>query len=189
MKFLPALLLSTSLLAPSLAHADVVTDALASAAAAYEGGDLAGTSAALKTASDEISRQQGAVFAALLPAAPEGFTRADTADFSAGMAMFGGGAGAEAAYSGGEFSFSISIMADNELVGGMMGMFSDPAMLAMMGTVETVGDINIVTAQDGSIMSIVAGRYMISAQGAAPEVMLPVVKAIDFAKLTEMAGQ
>jgi hypothetical protein len=184
------LLISTALLlAPTLALADVVSDSITAAADAYAAGDLPATSKALKAAMDDIGRQQGAVLAAFLPPAPEGFTRTDSADFAAGMAMFGGGSGAEAVYSKPDASFSISIMADNELVGGMLGMFSDPAMLAMMGTVETVADVNIVTSSDGSIMSIVGGRYMISAQGAAADVMLPVVKSIDFAKLTEMAGQ
>ena len=183
-------LMSTALLlAATSANADLVTDSLVAAQDAYAAGDLGAASTALTTAIDDISRQQGAVLAAVLPPAPEGFTRTDSADFTAGMAMFGGGSGAEASYSKPDASFTISIMADNDLVGGMMGMFADPGMLAMMGTVETVGDVYILTAEDGSVMSIVGGRYMISAQGGTPEVMLPVVKAIDFAKLTEMAGQ
>ena len=184
------LLLSTAfLLATTTAQADVVTDQLTAAEEAYAAGDLAAASAALKTAMDDIGRQRGAILAAILPPAPPGYTREDSTDFTAGMAMFGGGSGAEAAYVQGDTRFTVSIMADNELVGGMLGMFSDPGMMAMMGTVEAVGDVSIITAEDGSIMSIVGGRYMISAQGAAPEVMLPVVRSIDFAKLTEMAGQ
>jgi hypothetical protein len=184
------LLISAALLLVATStQADIVTDSIAAASEAYAAGDMGAASNALKAAMDDIGRQQGAILAAILPPAPEGFTRTDSADFTAGMAMFGGGSGAEASYSKADATFTISIMADNELVGGMMGMFSDPGMLAMMGTVDTVGDVNIVTATDGSIMSIVAGRYMISAQGSTPEVMLPIVKAIDFAKLTEMAGQ
>jgi hypothetical protein len=176
-------------LATGTAGADEISDSIDAASAAYAEGDYAKAAKDLRSAQSAIADLQSAAIALLLPPAADGFTREDSPDFGAGMAMFGGGSGAEVRYTKDDVSFTMSIMADNDMVSGMLGMFSQPEMLAMMGKVEEVEGASVVTAEDGSLMSVINGRYMLSASGAPTEVMMPFVKAIDFAKMAEMAAQ
>ena len=65
-----------------------------------------------------LAKQQSDLLTALLPEAPDGFTRTLTEDFSQGFAMAGGGSGAEARYDSadGATSFTLSFVADNPMV-------------------------------------------------------------------------
>ena len=75
-------------------------------------------------ATQGLGAQQSALTTALLPSAPDGWTRQDTADFAQGFGIAGGGAGAEATYTDadGSASFKISFIADNPMVAAMGAM-------------------------------------------------------------------
>lgn len=164
--------------------ADDVSDALQSAVDAYASGDLGKTSEGIVMATQALSRQQGDLLAALMPEAPEGFSRTLTEDFGKGFAMAGGGSGAEARYDSadGATSFTLSFIADNPMVASMAAMLGNAQMMAMMGTVVKVGDTALLQ-NDGSLSTLVNARVLFQAQGATADVMLPVVQQIDFAKV------
>ena len=165
-------------------RADDVSDVLQAAVDAYAAGDLGKTAASLTLATQALGAQQGDLLAALLPPAPDGWTRTLTEDFSQGFGFMGGGSGAEARYdkADGSVSFTLSFVADNPMVGAMGGMLGNAQMMAMMGKVEMVGDQPVLDA-DGSLSALVGARVLFQAQGAEVADMLPLVQAIDFAKL------
>ncbi len=166
------------------ALADEVSDALQGALAAYNAGDLAKTSEQMTLATQGLGAQQSAMMTALLPAAPDGWTREDTADFAKGFGMAGGGSGAEATYTNADSSasFKVSFIADNPMVAAMGAMLGNAQMMAMMGKVIKVGDQALLST-DGSISTLVGGRVLFQAQGSSDDQMLALVKSIDFAKV------
>ncbi|MBI1170809.1 hypothetical protein GC209_05360 [bacterium] len=174
--------LLSCLTAPVLA--DEVSDALQAAQTAYSAGDMGKASEQITMAVQAISAQQSARLTALLPPAPDGWTREDTADFTKSFGMIGGGSGAEATYSSadGATSFKLSFVADNPMVGSMGAMLGNAQMMAMMGKVVKVGN-QALLSQDGSISALVNSRVLFQAQGGTEEQMLPLVQKIDFAKV------
>lgn len=164
--------------------ADEVSDALKAALDAYNAGDLSKTAEQMTMATQGLGAQQGAMLTALLPPAPDGWTREDTADFTKSFGIAGGGSGAEATYTNGDqsVSFKMSFIADNPMVGGMAGMLGNVQMMAMMGKVVKVGDQPLLS-QDNQLSTLVNARVLFQAQGAAEDVMLPLVQKIDFAKV------
>lgn len=163
-------------------HADEISDALQAAQDAYAAQDMKAAGVQIAAAQAALQAKQSAMLGALLPEAPTGFTREINAEFAAGFAMFGGGSGAEARYISDKGSFTLDLMADNQMVAGMAEMFLNPDMLAMMGNVVKVGDVSILD-QGESVTALVAGRVLVTAQGMTAADMLPVVQAIDFDRL------
>jgi hypothetical protein len=174
--------LLSCLTAPVLA--DEVADALQSALTAYNGGDMGKASEEITMAVQAISAQQSARLTALLPAAPDGWTRTDTADFTKSFGILGGGSGAEATYASadGATSFKMSFVADNPMVSSMGAMLGNAQMMAMMGKVVKVGS-QALLSQDNALSSLVNSRVLFQAQGGTEEQMLPLVQKIDFAKV------
>lgn len=165
-------------------HADEVSDALQAAIDAYAAGDIGKTTTSITLATQALAGLQNGLLSALLPEPPEGWTRTLTEDYAQTFGMVGGGSGAEARYENSDqsVSFTISYVADNQMVGAMAGMLGSAQMMAMMGKVEMIGDQPVLNA-DGSLQALVNMRVLFQAQGADAEVMLPVVKTIDFATL------
>ena len=166
------------------ARADAVSDALQAALDAYGAGNLAKTSENMTLATQALGGQQSAMLAALLPAAPEGWTRTPTEDFAQGFGIMGGGAGAEARYDNADqsVSYTMSFVADNPMVASMGAMLGNAQMMAMMGKVVKVGDQPLLDT-DGNLSTLVNSRVLFQAQGAGSDVMLPVVQTIDFARV------
>ena len=162
--------------------ADEISDALQAAQDAYAAGDMRVAAAQVTVAQVALQSKQSALLEALLPEAPAGFTREVNTEFAAGFSMFGGGAGAEARYASDTGAFTVNFMADNQMVTGMVEMFLNPDMLAMMGKVVKVGEVSILD-QGESMTALVAGRVLVTAQGMGSADMLPVVQAIDFDRL------
>jgi hypothetical protein len=179
---LPLLLL---LAAP--AAADSVTDALQAALEAYAAGDLDAAATSVASAGSAIGALQSEKLAAFLPEAPEGWTREMTTDFAAGLAIMGGGSGTEMRYISPEgSSFTITVMADNPMVTGMMGLFMNDEMLASMGTVTEVDGARLI--DDGSgLMAVIGQTMMVQASGMDSATMLPIVSAVDFRGLADLA--
>lgn len=165
-------------------RADEISDALQAALDAYNGGNLAKTSESLTLAVQGISAKQNALLAALLPAAPAGWTATPTADFAQGFGIMGGGAGAEVRYDNADQSqsFTMSFVADNPMVASMGAMLGNAQMMAMMGKVVKIGDQALLQTDD-NLSTLVNSRVLFQAQGAPTDVMLPVAQTIDFAKV------
>lgn len=164
------------LLMPTLAVADDVSDTLKSALQAYEEGDIKYTLEELEYAKQLLQAMKTEDLAAFLPAAPDGWVREVSAEMNAGLAMFGGGAGAEARYSKGSDSFTISIMADNPMVAALSAMMANAGLMG--AKLERVGRMKYLN-QDGELSGVVDGRILIQASGAEPDLMIPVLETID----------
>lgn len=160
------------------AAADEVEETLAAALDAYRAGDLNEAQEEIAYATGLLQRMQAAGLSAFLPAAPAGWTREIDTDMSAGMAMMGGGAGAEASYSGNGGYFSITLMADNPMVAGMAGSLGAIGMMGGAKRVRINGERFL--NNDGELMAIINDRVLIQASGADPDIMVGVLEAMDF---------
>jgi len=178
--------LTMALAAP--VQADTVADALAAASTAYAAGDLNTAAAQIATAASEISARQSDLLRAHFPPAPEGWTREDTPDMAEGMAMMGGGAGAEATYTDAEgITVTLSAYADNMMVQSFAPILSDPQMVAMMGkTIEING---VAFLEDGlTTMALLDNRVLVQAVGEAAKAQA-LLAQIDLAALASFDRQ
>ena len=174
---------SITLGAAAAASADEITDALTSAIEAYEEGDVKYALEELEYAKQLMAAMKADELVSFLPDPPEGWSREVSTEMGAGLAMMGGGTGAEAEYSkDGEEAFTITLMADNPMVGAMAGMLGNAA--AIGARIERVGRQKMMV-QDGEITGLVDSRILVQAKGGDPELMLGVLKTIDYRALAD----
>lgn len=169
---------------PSLA--DEVTDTLSSAMQAYEDGDIAYAIEELDYAKQLLKSMATQELASFLPEPLEGWSReiADS-DVSAGLAMIGGGAGAEAQYSNGTDSFKLTLIANSPMITMFGGMLANAGMLGL--PMHRVGREKFIESE-GELTGLIDNRILIQAEGAAPEIMVKFLEKIDFAGLKEFGG-
>tara|TARA_Y100000815_G_scaffold199572_1_gene183097 strand:- start:8 stop:694 length:687 start_codon:yes stop_codon:yes gene_type:complete len=171
-----------ALLATGPARADDVTDALQNAIDAYTEGDVAYAMSELDYAKQLLAAMETDALVALLPEAPEGWTREIDTEMGAGLAMMGGGTGAQADYAGDDGSFSISIMADNPMVSAMAAAIGSAG--AMGAKVERIGREKFMI-QDSEITGLIDKRILVQAQGDDTDMMLTALKSMDFKALAD----
>ncbi|QDY69713.1 hypothetical protein [Qingshengfaniella alkalisoli] len=165
--------------------ADEVTDTLDAIRKAYDEGNISKALEELSFAQAQMQAMKADSFAQFLPEAPEGWEREISTEMSGPMMFAGGGTGAEATYRKDDESFTISLMADSPLIGMMSGLLSNPMVaMASGGKVHRVGDMKVLS-QDGSLSALVGSNILVQAEGAAEDVMMPVVETIDFAALED----
>ena len=165
-----------------VALADEIEDSLKGALAAYQAGKVKDAMDAAAYAQQLMQTKRGGALAAFLPAAPDGWTRTDTADINQGLNVLGGGVGAEASYAEGDTEFKITLMANNSMVASMATILGNTVMMAQMGKIVKVGDRKFLN-QDGTLSALVCTQVLVQAQGADPEKMLPLLQKIDFSGL------
>lgn len=182
MSYFRSLALAAALITPGFAHADEVSDTLKSALTAYEEGDISYALEELEFAKQLMQQMKTADLAKFLPEAPDGWTREISDDTNTGMAMFGGGSSTEASYDNGSDSFSITIMADNPMVGALSGMMANAGVMGIK--LERVGRQKYLN-QDGELSGIVDGRILIQASGMDIETMKSVLAKIDHRALED----
>ncbi|TCP38680.1 hypothetical protein [Rhodovulum marinum] len=166
-------------LAAPAALADDVTDTLQSAIEAYESGDVKYALEEIAYAQQLLQAMKAEGLTGFLPPAPDGWTREVETDMNQGLAMMGGGTGAEATYAGDGQSFTVTLMADNPMVAAMAAMFGNPMLMGTAGEIVRVGRQKFVD-QDGELTALVDNRILIQASGAGRDAMLPVLEKIDF---------
>lgn len=171
-------------LAASPAMADEFTDTLNSALSAYNDGDIQYALEELTYAQELLNKMKSGAIQAFLPEAPEGWTREIDTSAASGLSMFGGGSGVAATYSNGSDTVTITIMMDNPMVTGLAALFSNPALMATQGKPLRVGREKFID-QDGTLVSLIGGRILVQAEGAAHEVMVPLLEKIDYRKLAQ----
>lgn len=176
--FIAALCVALSL--STAARADEVTDTLQSAMDAYAEGDLQYALEELEYAKQLMLTQKTDALSVFLPEAPEGWTREVNTEINASLGMMGGGVGAEAEYTGGGDSFTVSIFADNPMVGAMGAMIQNAAAMGMK--IERIGREKFAI-QDNTIQGMIDNRILVKAEGGDMEVMLKVLEGIDFKAL------
>lgn len=166
------------------ALADEVTDTLTSAMDAYEEGDIDYAIEELDYAKQLLKAMKTEELTAFLPDAPPGWTREVSDEMNSGLSMMGGGMGAEATYSDGSESFTITIMANNPMVTAMGAMVSNAAMLGMK--LERVGREKFVN-DEGELTGLIDNRILIQAGGTDVDTMVGVLETIDYETLEDFA--
>jgi hypothetical protein len=167
------------------AGADDVTDTLDAVRDAYDAGDIALALEELTFLQAMLTDMRTDSLAGFLPDPPDGWSRDVETETGGIMAMTGGGAGATATYSKESEAFTISLLADSPMIAAMGAMLSNPMIArAAGGKLTRVGSIKVLE-MDGNLSALIDGRILLQADGAATEVMLPVVEQIDFDGLAE----
>ncbi|MCW9044362.1 MAG: hypothetical protein OQK05_13560 [Pseudopelagicola sp.] len=174
-------LIAALVIASTPLAADEISDTLDSAKQAYEDGDVAYALEELEYAKQQMLALKTDALSAYLPPAPDGWSREIDSDMNAGLAMMGGGVGAEAEYSGNGQNFTIMIMADNPMVGAMSGVIGNAGLMG--AKIVRVGRQKYML-QDGQLSALIDHRILVQAEGADQEVMLPVLEAIDYKALS-----
>lgn len=166
------------------ASADEISDTLQSALDAYNEGDLSYALEELEYAKQKMIAAKADNLTEYLPAAPDGWSREVNTDMNAGLAMMGGGVGAEAAYSGPDGDVTLTIMADNPMVGAMSGMLANAAMMGMK--VERVGRQKFAI-QDNTVQGLVDNRILVKGEGD-PATVLGLLETMDFRALGDFGN-
>lgn len=161
--------------APALA--DEITDLLLSAIDAYQDGDVQYALDEIEMAKQELMALKTDALGRYLPPAPDGWTREVSSDVQQGLAMLGGGVGAEASYQGDGKSYTIKLMADNPMVTSLAGIINNASMMGLKS--KRVNRQKFVI-QDGEIMGLVANRILVQVSGADIDTMLGALEAMDF---------
>jgi hypothetical protein len=166
--------------------ADEVSDTLSSALQAYEDGDIDYAIEELDYAKQLLQEMTTQELASFLPEPPAGWTREIAqSEVTAGLAMIGGGTGAEADYTNGTDTITVTLIADSPMVTMFGGMLGNAAMLGMK--LHRVGREKFID-NDGELTGLIDNRILVQAKGATPEVMVPLLEAIDFKALEEFGG-
>lgn len=169
-----------ALMASPLA-ADEVADTLESALTAYQDGDIQYALEELEYAKQLMLSQKTDALTEFLPPAPEGgWTREINTEMNAALGMMGGGVGAEAEYTGPGQSFTISIMADNPMVGAMAGMIGNAAALGAK-VVRVKREKFMV--QNDEMRGLVDRRILVQASGGDIDTMTATLETMDFRSL------
>lgn len=163
-------------------HADDISDALQSAMEAYEEGDINYALEELEYAKQLMVAQNADALVQFLPAAPDGWTREVNTEMNAGLAMMGGGTGAEAEYQSAGDSMTLTLMADNPMVGAMAGMIGNAGLMG--GKIERVGREKFMV-MDGEITGLIDNRILVKATGGDVEAMLALIETMDFRALKD----
>ena len=167
------------------AAADDVTESIDAALAAYADGDIDEAIEELAFAQQLLREMKTESLSAFLPAAPQGWTREVDTEMATGMAMMGGGFGAEATYAGDGARFTVTLMADNPMVAGFAGMLGNAALLG--GKRLRIGGERFMT-QDGNLMGMIDNRILVQAEGADPDTMAGVLETMDFDALADFGS-
>ena len=184
MRILTPILAAAALALPLQAQADDITDALTAAITAYEAGEIGDALDELAYAEQLLQGLQAQGLMEFLPTALPGWTREVDPDAASAVAIFGGGAIAEASYTGPGTSFTVTLMADNPMVMQMGAMLGNRAMMAMMGTIVRVNGENFVN-QHGEILGLIDGRILVQASGGSVDDMIAHLEEIDFDTLQD----
>ncbi len=178
----PIAALATTLLCALPAAADEVVDTLNSAISAYQGGDVQYALEELAYAQQLLLSLKTDSLRAFLPEAPAGWTRTINEEMNAGLAMMGGGVGAEATYDTGTETFTLRLMMDNPMVTALAGMIPNAAVMG--AKIERVGREKFMN-QNGELTALIGNRVLVQASGGEPSTMLDFLKSMDFAALAD----
>jgi len=174
-----AVLMLTAFALP--AEADDVSDLMDSALKAYEDGDIQYALDELDMARAKLLEMKTASLGSFLPEAPDGWTREINTEMSQGLAMMGGGVGAEATYTDPDGArIKITLMADNPMVMSMSGMIANAAMMGMK--TERIQRQKFAI-QDRQMMALIANRILVQTDGD-PEKTRPLLDKMDFGEMS-----
>ena len=170
----------------SPASADEVEEALQLALEAYQEGDLNAAKEEIDFASQLISQMKAAGLSEFLPDAMEGWTRQDEATGNAAMGFMGGGSIANATYTRDNERVEIQLMANNQMVAAMSGLFGNPALMGAQGEVKRIKRQKVLVNQSGELQALIDKRIFVQVSGRAPvEIKEEYFSGIDFKGLKD----
>lgn len=183
------LLVTAALLAAtaaSPARADEISDAIAEAQRAYQGGQVQAAQTALQEALQLLSQRAAAGLAAALPNPLPGWTAEEPSSNAVGVpGLFGGSTASRTYRNAQDQSVEIQVMSDNPMVAQLAGILSNPMLAGAMGRLVRVGELRGIQSTDGNIQMLVDNRILVQVQGDAPaEAKLAYARAINVARLT-----
>ena len=150
------------------AHADEVEESLEMALEAYLAGDINAAKEEIDFAAQLLAQMKAAGLSGFLPDALPEWTRTEDQGGSQGAAMFGGGMSAKATYTHGNDRVEIQLMADNQMVTAMAGMFANPQMMGSLGEVKRINRQKVVITQAGELQALIDNRILVQITGRAP---------------------
>ena len=176
------------------ARADDVTDNLKTGLSAYGAANYSEALQAIDYASTLIRQKKGAAVAALLPAAPSGWTAEEAESDGSGAAFMGGIVTAKRTYKKGDARVSIRLQSDSPLLQTYGMTFANPAMMAGTGAkLETIKGRRVAVTyktadKNGDIKAVVDNRYVLEIEGSnvSREELTFVAAAIDYGKLAKL---
>jgi hypothetical protein len=116
-----------------------------------------------------------------LPEPLDGWTRRDEETGGQAMGFMGGGSMASATYTKDNENVEIQLMANNQMVSAMAGMFGNPALMGAQGQVKRIQRQKVLVTQSGEVQALIDGRIYVQISGRAPvEVKEAYFSAIDF---------
>jgi hypothetical protein len=192
-------MLALPLLAGGAARADEITEGLDRARQLYERGDIGGAVTETNFALNALHQKRNALYTALFPAAPSGWTLEDSADDGAGGAlaaqMLGGGVVVERLYTRGDDDrIKATVIVDSPMIQALAAMVNNPAMLGKGAKRVRIGNDNAIQQRDGddTELTLARGNVAIKLEGSGikdPEILTQLMKGFDLAKLANPQGK
>ncbi|MBR0672564.1 hypothetical protein [Neoroseomonas soli] len=181
---LAATLITAMAAAP--ARADDVSDAIAAAQRAYQGGKVQDAQTALQEALQLLAQRAAAALAAALPNALPGWTAEEATSNTSGMTGLFGGSTASRSYRNAQDQMvEIQVMSDNPLIAQLAAVMANPMLAGAMGRLVRIGEQRAIQSNDGNIQMLVDNRILVQVQGdAPPEAKMAYARAINVARLS-----
>ena len=181
--FAPILLATT--LAATPAAADDIEQSLELALEAYRAGDLKLAKEEIDFAAQLIAQKRAGALADFLPEPMEGWTRRDDSAGAQAAGAFGGQT-ASATYQKDGQRVEVQLMANNQMVSAMAGMFGNATLMGSMGEVRRIGRQKVVVTNSGEVQTLVDNRIMVNVRGnASVEEKIAYFEAIDVRALED----
>lgn len=135
---------------------------------AYQAGDINAAKEEIDYAAQLISQMKAAGLSEFLPDALPDWTRAEGDGQAPANMGFGGGMVASASYMRENDRIEIQLMADNQMVTAMAGMFNNAAMMGSLGQVKRIRRQKVVITQQGELQAMINNRIFVKITGRAP---------------------
>jgi hypothetical protein len=161
--FQVAMAMAALAVAAQPAAADEIEESLKMALEAYQAGDINAAKEEIDFAAQLINQLKASALGDFLPVALEGWTRHDGDTQAAGA--FGGGSSASAQYSRGQDNINIQLMANNQMVTSMAGMFGNMALMGAMGQVKRINRQKVVITKNGELQALIDNRILVQIGG------------------------
>jgi hypothetical protein len=183
--------------ATATARADEISEGLERARQLYEKGELGGAVTEANFALNALFQKRAAVYAALFPPAPAGWTleAEDDRNASGGAVaaqILGGGVLVDRTYTrdGGEGSIEASVFIDNPMIQAFSSMVNNPAILGTGARRIRIGNDNAVLQRepesDSAELTLVRGNLAIKLSGNGlpdTDILVELMKRFDIGRL------
>jgi len=183
--------------ATTAARADEISEGLERARQLYEKGDLGAAVTETNFALNALFQKRAAIYAALFPPAPAGWTlepedTSNNGGSAVAAQILGGGVLVERNYvrDGGEGSIEASVFIDNPMIQAFSSMVNNPAMLGSGARRIRIGNDNaVLQRQPGSEdaeLTLVRGNLAIKLSGSGlpnPDILVDLMKRFDIGNL------